>query len=624
MTLKQLSQSRQSVAAGERSLSLQKVLAKRAKWASQGFELPPLNYTATSQRTEPRNTPTPRPVSKSTVGTALKKIIKRAVPNSIPCTSCVQLITELDSMTADEVAEQKGWIVDDIHERAPTNAPTMWRVMLAFDAAFADGAFAKARIGKWVDEAIANSKLRSSRVPAKATKAVSANQLRIKGHRSTNKEQDALHKIAVTHPPSVPSPFATPPVFNLVWHIWPIHGTWKWHVDRLNELLRNVHGQVIIGIATDENTDDPEEVKARFERKDIIFLVNKNVTIQGMDIKHRGRQFGELVTAIPAFKMLDASQDTITIYGHAKGARPHTRTSEAVRIWTETMYETVSFNLEKTVEVLEAGYNVLGSFRTFGTNPLQTQHKYHFSGTFYNFRTRILSSGRKFQLRYGGTECWPGDHIPATKAWCEFRDNSPLLFQYNDSLIHHVVAEQLHWESDRFGIGPKMEQHKREFDWLIEQLADCKSLLVIGSRHGGMEYHIAKRLPALGENITSIDIDPLPGNVAPDLMRGSSANPDVQRYMRDNYGSFDAVFIDGDHLEAGVRLDWEFAKTLYPKRVFFHDFTNALYHRLHECEVHRVVPEIRSEALANNWQVSEKAVGCGWGGILQVVMGASS
>jgi hypothetical protein len=93
----------------------------------------------------------------------------------------------------------------------------------------------------------------------------------------------------------------------------------------------------------------------------------------------------------------------------------------------------------------------------------------------------------------------------------------------------------------------------------------------------------------------------------------------VQEWIR-KQGPFDAVFIDGDHKADGVRQDWEFAKSLDPRTIFFHDFTNAVYHRLCGCEVHHVVPDVIAESEANGWRVSSKAVGCGWGGILQVRM----
>jgi len=269
-----------------------------------------------------------------------------------------------------------------------------------------------------------------------------------------------------------------------------------------------------------------------------------------------------------------------------------------------------------------------------------------------------------FQHKYGAVECWPGDHVPPAMSWCEFRDNVPLKFQYYPTLTPQTCSSQLHWESDRFG-RVRMEQHFREYQWLVRRLQGCRNLLVIGSRHGGMEYHLTRDLPDL--KVTGLDIDPLPGNNTPKvfedgvpddqtgkiggrlgyyrgkpigamqtcLYHADSQDRIVQSLVEKERGPFDAVFIDGDHTAEGVRKDWLWAVRLLsgnaysptkfedrPKRpvrkIFFHDFTPAIYHRLTGCTVHEVMPEVRQTAESNGWSVCEKVVGCGWGGILEV------
>jgi pimeloyl-ACP methyl ester carboxylesterase len=249
------------------------------------------------------------------------------------------------------------------------------------------------------------------------------------------------------------------------------------------------------------------------------------------------------------------------------------------------------------------------------------KYRWHYSGTFFNFRTQsIFRNGVPgIQQKYGGTEAWPGDVCRAENAWCEFADNSPWIRQYDAKLMEKMIPDQLHWESNRYGDGPKMEQHVREFEWLVEQLRDCRSLLVIGSRHGGLEYHLAKRIPHLAGRVVAVDSEPLPDNTSPRLIIGSSHDHDVQEWLR-KQGPFDAVFIDGDHTEAGVRSDWEFAKSLNAGKVFFHDFTDAAYHQLCNCEVHKMWPDVIAESKARGWEMSQKVVGCGWGGIGAVNM----
>ena len=406
-----------------------------------------------------------------------------------------------------------------------------------------------------------------------------------------------------------PHPFTSPPVFNLVWHFWPVPGTWQWHVEKLNEIIPQIDGQIIIGLAIDSGTSTAKEVQSMFSRRDkITFIESVNHSV-----------LGEVVTTEPAFQMLDVTQDSVTLYGHAKGVRSHTRNSDPVRVWTESMYECVTFNLERTVEKMSEGFDMFGAFRTFGPEVLNPRHNWHYSGTFFNFRTQaLLKNGvPKFQQKYGGVEAWPGDHIPLSKSWCEFRDNSPFKFQYDANLSPQIMSSQLHWESERKG-GVKMEQHLREYQWLVSKLQSSKKMLIIGSRHGGLEHHLPRDIPNL--KTVSIDPEPLDGNTSPNLYIGSSHDSEIQRQVKSNHYDIDAVFIDGDHSAEGVRKDWEFAKSCNPRQIFFHDFTNATYHLLTGCEVHKVVPIVKAEADANGWSVSSKAVGCGWGGILEVDM----
>ena len=434
--------------------------------------------------------------------------------------------------------------------------------------------------------------------------------LSFKSHETPSAEQNQLYSESLKVKPTA-RPFTESPTLHLVWHFWPIAETWKWHVQRLNELIPQINGMVIIGYVSGEGAVEFNVFRDAFEDPDrITFIKNINIGVR------TGYRSGELQTAIPAFEMLPKDPNHVTLYGHGKGVRDHTRDSEAVRVWTEMMYETVTFNIAETLQRIQEGYDCFGSFRTFGHEPLKPKHKWHFSGSFYNFRNDVLAKTFEWQLKYGGTECWPGDVIESNDAYCVFRDNSPLLYQYSDNLSGALIAENLHWESSRFG-DVKMEQHLREYQWLTEQLADCESILVIGSRHGGMEHYLRRDCPQI-TTIASIDIDPLPTNTEQNLIRGSSSDPQIQKLVLDKFSTFDAVFIDGDHSADGARIDWEFAKTLDAKRIFFHDFTPAKYHRIHDCTVHEMWPEVIAECDRNGWKVSSKVVGCGWGGIAQV------
>ena len=190
-----------------------------------------------------------------------------------------------------------------------------------------------------------------------------------------------------------------------------------------------------------------------------------------------------------------------------------------------------------------------------------------------------------------------------------FADGQPFKAPYDIQNWPAWIDKAFEWEVNRIG-GPRTEQHRRELDWLLDRLDGVRQMLVIGSKHGGLEYHIRQRFPQI--DIVSVDIAPQVDNAAQYVIHGSSQDSGIQDRLRTGY-NFDAVFIDGDHTLAGVTADWEFAKTLNPERIFFHDIADALKHRREGCEVDKLWAKIKQEH-----QTAEKIVGVGWGGIGEV------
>jgi hypothetical protein len=390
-----------------------------------------------------------------------------------------------------------------------------------------------------------------------------------------------------------PDPFTSSPVLHLGVHLWPIKRRWDWHAEKLNEIAAAINGRCVACVAIDESTDSIEKVRSLLSDKFEIVELNNNE--EGENDSFRLFQ-----------KIIPNGQNDIFLYCHGKGVRKHTYKSDAVRLWTEIMYETVLLNHDAIINKLESGHKMFGSFRAFGDEPLNPINQWHYSGTFFAVRAKHLPE-KSVKADYGGVEAWPGDHFRPEECWCEFGENTYVLGQYQlASWYPKRVDSQMQWEADRLG-GPRCEQHKRELDWFISHLKDTDRILIIGSKHGGLECQIKTRIPSA--QTVSIDISPTPDN-AEQCIVGDSKDQNV-RSLAEKKGPFDVVFIDGDHSLAGVRSDWEWSKTLKPRLIAFHDIADTVKHRNEGCFVHQLWKELKSSTLTTK----EMIVGCGWGGI---------
>lgn len=559
---------------------------------------------------------------KSSVGDVLSEVIKRETGHEIPCPECAKDIEALNAMTVDECLLSKPVYIENIYSRSYQHASPMQKVGIIADKLLHTG-IAKSTIASWYDEALQKG-VEPKKVQPAVVKdrkqllrelAVRAAEARPKRQamgtpqlKPTDDQLEAYMKTMAADKPT-PKPFTGQIVWNLIYHLYPVKGVWEWHAERINDLLPKINGKAIIGIVTDNTTSTLDDVRQLIPGDNVTWIQNENIAESG-DLSLRGKPFGEVSTFQQALPLLAETGDSITTYAHGKGIRQHTRDCESVRLWTEIMYETVTFAHDETVAAMASGYDFFGSFRTFGFRPFVPKHGWHYSGTFFNFRTQsAFCEGTAIEVQqvYGGVEAWPGDVCNASNAYCSFEDNAPWLRQYALEMMYpHVVNRQMQWEVDRIGT-LRCEQHKRELEWFLELLKPSDSVLVIGSKHGGIENAIKQRFQSI--KTVSIDINPQNDNQQ-FVIVGSSADTNTQRES-ESHGPFTVVFIDGDHSYFGVSEDWKFAKRLRPRMVAFHDIATAVKHRNEGCEVDQLWNEIKSSGL----KTSEKIVGAGWGGI---------
>jgi hypothetical protein len=434
--------------------------------------------------------------------------------------------------------------------------------------------------------------------------------------------------------PTVPPPFTAMPTRNLIYHIWPAVGSvWRWNIELLLQRIDLFNGRRIVGIVQDAGSEEAGEVEQLLEGHGCESFVLSN------------GPSGEVVT-FPHLLHLVWSDDPneVTFYGHAKGVKYREAVSVPVRRWTETLYQT-TLDEWPAVKAALSSHMVAGSFRKFGRSRAHRNvGEWHYSGTFFWLRHGFLPKTVIDDVPgfYGGVEAWAGKHVPRERSACLFLDDLRMV-PYRDEFWRHTGDPALSaWEAKRHTrpppdlahpapfegfITPRLEQKPEEMAWLMQhflEAAPCR-VLTIGARHGGIEWHLARKFRQMGRTveITTIEVDVVPQLRSTfDEIRtrwGQSANlihadsrSDAARQALT--GRYDAVFIDGDHSYRGARADWGLATSVGARMVAFHDIVDSDWHASARCCVSRLWRELRA-----NYTTREIALG-DWGGIGVVLL----
>ncbi len=466
--------------------------------------------------------------------------------------------------------------------------------------------------------------------------SVTAGELQIRG--LALRDLSAAHAPASSrvHPNGHPRPgldvlpFTAPPARNLLYHVWPVRGQmWRWNVKQLLTRIDLFNGRRIVGIVQDDRSEHPDEVQRMFDGHGCRFVVARNgpaaegVTFPGM---------------LEAVRSLDPNE--VTFYAHAKGVKYEPSVPEPVRRWAETQYR-VALDDWLTVRTQLQHYAMTGSFKMQGRFRVhQYLGDWHYSGTFFWLRHAFVFARdlRRLGEFYGCVEAWPGINFRRDETGCLFMDDLRQL-PYHQEFWTVAEAELAAWSATRaeplppdslqapapfegFEV-PRLEQQPEEFAWFLDRLVEAqpRSLLCIGSMHGGVEWHVARRFRALGRDIriTAVDEKSRPELLASlddarrqfaqliDLVVGDSA----AAATRDRLGpQYDAVFVDGDHGYRGAHNDVEFSLTRGPRLVALHDIADSDWHAQAGCCVSRVWSE-----LCARYPVTEERIVGEWGGI---------
>jgi len=360
-------------------------------------------------------------------GTELLRIYEKAgIPH---CQECLDLAHEMNQWGVEKCRKKIDDIVEDMLPRAKEwiseNKPwaSRWipdkiqtkgiEIKLKLDVTAAVDAAAKSLLDATTPRAIPYKGKRRSRAAGCSSCGKG------KQKRPQPKVYSAKFKPGVKGSP-IPFPFTAKPKTVLLSHMWPVKGNWQWHIDKLAK-VEHLYDRKIMGIATDDSTDSADVVKEAFPGWE--FITTKNQS-----------NLREVVTYREMVKMVGSDDpNQIVFCHHGKGMQSHAASSTAIKWWTERLYDTVLDNMEEVVQAMSDGATFVGSFRRHG-RMLGTRYKWHFSGTYYAFRSARLFPMSDFPFRqyWWGTESWPADHFPVEHSYCVMGDEVGSMYHLNE------------------------------------------------------------------------------------------------------------------------------------------------------------------------------------------------
>ena len=207
-----------------------------------------------------------------------------------------------------------------------------------------------------------------------------------------------------------PQPFPGEPIRHLLFFFCPkVEEPTRYHLNQLKQSVGQFNGRKICCVAKGARTLEKEiqpELESLFD--EIFYVTNTT-------------QFTEAMGFIPLLERIESTDpNECFTYAHSKGMRSRNLgndpsiSADAVRNWTQALYENTVRNWEPTREALEAGYAMAGSFK-WDQRHFPSKYGWHYSGTFYTVRSAALYSKPDWRnvdkLDPWSAERYPGIHF---------------------------------------------------------------------------------------------------------------------------------------------------------------------------------------------------------------------
>ena len=448
----------------------------------------------------------------------------------------------------------------------------------------------------------------------------------------TNMEQTLVAPVPqqIRTRPTACVPFAVTPRRNLIYHVWPVKGsTWRWNLDELVRRIDLFNGRRVIGIVCDERSEDAATVQSHLEGHGCEFVVMRN------DARGESATFAAMLERVAS-----GTDDEVSFYAHAKGVKYEPQLPRSVKRWAEVQYAVTLDDWLAVREQLDR-FAMTGIFRKHGRF---ANHRnlgdWHYSGTFFWMRhaSVFARDWRNVPQFYGGVEAWPGVQFARHETGCLLLDDLRELPYQDRFWAQKGESAAARWKAALRTVpvppdlarplpfdglvSPRLEQKPNEFAYWLERLLEsgASSLLTIGSRFGGAEWHAARVFRQHGRSISITALDARSSGErqaafadartqfaqAMDEVVSDASQPEARTRLAARY---DAVYIDGDHGYRACRRDLLFARSLDPLLIGLHDIVDSDWHAAARCCVSRVWDEAKHELASEEMQSGT------WGGV---------
>ncbi len=233
---------------------------------------------------------------------------------------------------------------------------------------------------------------------------------------------------------------------HLIYHIYPRKGSnWRWNVEQLLQRIDLFDGRRIVAIVTDATTDHPVAVREALAAGQCEFIEMANNQALWEVATHEAL-FGRIADL--------TGPEHVTLRAHAKGVSNHTWPDggATIRLWTETLYETLLDYWPLVAGVLKA-HPLAGSLFRPGKYFPNSPSTWHYAGSWYWFRNKdvLAKPWKEIEQRPHGVETFPSLHFSAAETGVVFGELAmgQASWPYQSEYWRKTLLPQLHfWRAD--------------------------------------------------------------------------------------------------------------------------------------------------------------------------------